>query len=87
MALLGMDTAGGEGAVKAFKDASGQLRGIATTLNNAMQFQWEGDDAKKTKGEWTGNLKTNMDNLANVLDQWAAALDKHVKEQVGTSAN
>lgn len=87
MSMKGMDIEQAEKTVGTLKDSSGAIESAMTTCTQAMeQFDWQGEDAMRTKESWNSDYVTMLRQVIEALSTFAELINKNKEEQVGVSS-
>ena len=82
MAQLGADVEQLDGMERDFRTASSDLSAMIAKLGASVNAAWwQGPDADTFRGNWEGQFKTQLNNIATALETTAGDVGRQAQQQ------
>ena len=87
MAMKGMDVEAGRQASQQITQGSQELEALTGRMTQVIQgFDWIGPDADRTRDTWNGDYVTQLQRVAQSLQEFSTLINNQAQEQETVSS-
>ncbi|WP_139977858.1 hypothetical protein [Nocardioides litoris] len=87
MAMKGMDVEAGRQASQQITQGSQELEALTGKMTQVIQgFDWIGPDADRTRDTWSSDFVTQLQRVAQSLQEFSTLINNQAQEQESVSA-